>query len=110
MLPRLFFGPRLPSRLLSAIPAFFLLPFLALALRAHSCVWRPVCGMATVLILVGVAIAGCGGNSTMIVPPGNNGTPPGSYVVTVYAFTQSNSSDGTNGNADASVAIPLTVN
>jgi beta-glucanase (GH16 family) len=110
MLPRLFFGPRLPSRLLSAIPAFFLLPFLALALRAHSCVWRRVCGMATALILVGVAIAGCGGNSTIIVPPGNNGTPPGSYVVTVYAFTQSNSSDGTNANADASVAIPLTVN
>lgn len=38
------------------------------------------------------------------------GTTPGSYTVTVYAFTQSNTSNGSNSNADASVAIPLTVN
>jgi len=38
------------------------------------------------------------------------GTPPGSYTVTVYAFTESNTSDGANAKADASAAIPLTVN
>jgi beta-glucanase (GH16 family) len=110
MLPRFFFGPRLRSRLLTRIAAFLLLPFFALALRPRSRVWRQVCGMATALVLVGVATAGCGGNSITPIPPNNNGTPPGLYVVTVYAFTQSNSSDGTNANADANVAIPLTVN
>jgi len=43
-------------------------------------------------------------------PPPNTGTTPGSYTVTVYAFTESNTSDGTNSTADANVAIPLTVN
>jgi hypothetical protein len=37
------------------------------------------------------------------------GTPAGSYTVTIYAFTESNSSNGANSNADASVVIPLTV-
>lgn len=37
------------------------------------------------------------------------GTPAGSYTVNVYAFTESNSSNGANSNADASVVIPLTV-
>jgi hypothetical protein len=55
-------------------------------------------------------IAGCGGTTSVTTPPPNTGTPPGSYTVTVYAFTESNASDGSNGNADASVAIPLTVN
>jgi hypothetical protein len=43
-------------------------------------------------------------------PPPPNGTTPGSYTVTVYAFTESNVSDGTNGHADANVPITLTVN
>ncbi len=110
MLPRFFFRPRLPSRSLIPIAAFLLPVFLALALRAQSRVWRQLCGMAAVLILAGVAVVGCGGNSVTTIPPANNGTPPGSYVVTVYVFTESNTSDGTNVNADASVAIPLTVN
>jgi len=38
------------------------------------------------------------------------GTTPGSYTVTVYAFTESNVSNGANSNADAHVDIPLTVN
>jgi beta-glucanase (GH16 family) len=110
MLPPFFFGPWLPSRLLTTIAAFLLLLFLALALRTQSRVWRHVCATAAVLILVGIAIAGCGGNSVTPILPGNNGTPPGSYVVTVYAFTETNTSDGTNANANANVAIPLTVN
>jgi beta-glucanase (GH16 family) len=38
------------------------------------------------------------------------GTTPGSYTVTVYAFTESNVGNGSNSTADANVAIPLTVN
>src|ERR1700730_3727798 len=109
MLPWFFFGPWLPSWQHSTIAVFFLLLFLALTWCTQSRARRQVYGMATVLVLVGVATAGCGGNSTSI-PPSNNGTPPGSYMVTVYAFTQSNPSDVTNAHADASVAIPLTVN
>jgi hypothetical protein len=62
------------------------------------------------LTVLNVAIAGCGGNSSTTISPSNNGTPPGPYVVSVYAFTETNTSDGTNAHADASVAIPLTVN
>jgi hypothetical protein len=52
----------------------------------------------------------CGGGSGSGTPPGNNGTPPGSYTVTVYAFTESNVGNGSNSTADASVPITLTVN
>ena len=44
-----------------------------------------------------------GGSSSAI------GTTPGDYTVTVFAFTESNMSDGATSNADASVEIPLTV-
>jgi hypothetical protein len=69
------------------------------------------CALAAGLFLTG-AMAGCGGgnNTTTTPPPSNNGTPAGSYSVTVYAFTESNVSDGSNAKADATVAIPLTVN
>jgi len=40
----------------------------------------------------------------------NSGTPPGAYTVTVYAFTESNSGNGSNSTADANVVIPVTVN
>jgi hypothetical protein len=57
-------------------------------------------------------MAGCGGGNytTTTPPPSNNGTPAGSYTLSVYAFTESNVSDGSNAKADATVAIPLTVN
>jgi beta-glucanase (GH16 family) len=111
MAPRFFFGPRAPSRPLIASAAFLLLLFLGFVLRAQRRAWRQVRGTAAVLILVGAAIAGCGGNSVTTTPsPGTNGTPPGSYTVTVFAFTESNNSDGTNANADAHIDIPLTVN
>jgi beta-glucanase (GH16 family) len=38
------------------------------------------------------------------------GTPSGNYNVTVYAFTESNVGNGSNGTADANVVIPVTVN
>ena len=110
MMPRIFFGPKGPSRPLIASVTFFPLLFLAFVLRAQSRAWRQLCGGAAAFILVAVVIAGCGGNSVTTTPPGNNGTPPGSYTVTVYAFTESNASDGSNANADAHVNIPLTVN
>lgn len=109
MSPRFFFGPRAPSWPLSTSVAFLLL-FLGFVLRAQRRAWRHFRGTAAVLILVGAAIAGCGGNSVTTTPPSNNGTTPGSYTVTVYAFTESNNSDGSNANADAHVDIPLTVN
>ena len=82
-----------------------------LAPRMRSRTWRLAFGMAVVLILAASAIVACGGgNSITTMPPSNTGTPPGSYTITVSAFTQSNTSDGTNAHADASVAIRLTVN
>jgi hypothetical protein len=56
------------------------------------------------------AVAGCGGDSSGTVTTSSSGTTPGAYTVHVYAFTETNSSDGTNAHADAQVAIPLTVN
>jgi hypothetical protein len=91
--------------------ALLLLLLLKIALRPQNRVKRQLCGVAAVLILVAAAIAGCGGNSvTTTPPPVNNGTPPGSYLVTTYAYTESNTGDGTSATADANVAIPLTVN
>jgi len=111
LLPPFLFDPQWQFRLpVVIIAAILLMWFLALALRTQSRVWRPACCTAALLILVSVAFAGCGTNSVTTVPPVNNGTPPGSYTVTVYAFTESNASDGTNANADAHVDIPLTVN
>jgi beta-glucanase (GH16 family) len=71
---------------------------------ARRCVWRFAAGCA----VLAATIAGCGGGST--VTPPSDGTTPGVYVVHVYAFTETNSSDGTNAHADAQVTIPLTVN
>ena len=70
------------------------------------------CALIAGLVLTGAATWSCGGSSASnqgpIVPSG--GTTPGSYTVTVYAFTESNSGSGANGTADTNVVIPLTVN
>ena len=111
ILPPFFFNPRVRIWMPITIAGLLALLILALALRAQGRVRRQLCGIATVLILAGVvAIAGCGGGNSVTPPPPNNGTPPGSYTVIVYAFAESNTSDGTNAHADASVAILLTVN
>jgi hypothetical protein len=93
-----------------AMAAMLAFAILALAVRWRGHGLRPAYAMAALLMLVGFTMAGCGGGSGGITPPPNNGTPPGSYTVTVYAFIESNASDGTNAHADASVAVPLTVN
>jgi hypothetical protein len=59
------------------------------------------------LVLAATLIIGCGAVSG---GAGNTGTTPGSYRVTVYAFTESNLSNGANSSADARANISLTVN
>ena len=82
------------------------LVFATLARRMWSRAWY-YRALVAELILAAIVIAGCGSSGSS---PPNNGTTPGSYTVTVYAFTESNTGDGSNANADASVAISLMVN
>jgi beta-glucanase (GH16 family) len=111
VLPPYWFDPKPWLLLPMAFAATLLLAILSLAQRLRSRAWRPAYAMLALLILAGITIAACGGGSSMTPPPPPiNGTTPGAYTVTVYAFTESNASDGTNANADAKVAIPLTVN
>ncbi len=112
VIPSTYFSdPRLRNGLQAAIGAFFLLSILLTARRTqheaplHSFVLL----LGLTLSVAATSSCGSAGGGTQITPP-NNGTPPGSYSVTVYAFTESNTSNGANGNADATVAIPLTVN
>jgi beta-glucanase (GH16 family) len=93
----------------NAIADLLLLALIALALGIRCRARRFDFTLIAGLILFGTLIASCGGGAATS-PPGNNGTPPGTYTVTVYAFTESNTSNGSNANADASVSIPLTVN
>jgi hypothetical protein len=61
------------------------------------------------LMLALVMHPGCGGGGSSAGGGGgggSNGTPPGTYSVTVNAYTVSNST----GNPDSAVTIPLTVN
>ncbi|MCU1305068.1 MAG: hypothetical protein JWQ87_5352 [Candidatus Sulfotelmatobacter sp.] len=81
--------------------------------RKRSRAWLCDCTLIAALILMGAGTPSCGGgggSTPVVTPTGNNGTTPGTYSVTAYAFTESNTSNGSNSNADASVAIPLTVN
>jgi len=94
------------------IGAFFLLSVLLSARRVRRVAPTYPGVLLAGLILIGAATPSCGGGEggTQITPPPNNGTPPGSYTVTVYAFTESNTGNGANSSADSNVAIPLTVN
>ena len=114
LVPPFLFGPqrifRFPVFIIAAVLLFVVA---ALALRLRRRVWSPAYATAALLIVAAMTIVSCGGGGSSMTPPPppvNNGTPPGSYTVTVYAFTESNVSDGTNANADASVGIPVTVN
>jgi beta-glucanase (GH16 family) len=111
VVPPLFFKPKLRIWLPIAIMGLLVLTLMMLTRRMQTPAWRHSCALFAGLILVGAAIAGCGGGSSSVTPPPtNNGTPPGAYTVTVYAFTESNSSNGATASADANVSIPLTVN
>jgi beta-glucanase (GH16 family) len=111
VLPPIFFNPKMRLWLPIVIVELLVSMVVALARRTRSRALLCGCTVFAGLIFAGAVIAGCGATSSVTIPPPpNTGTPPGSYAVTVYAFTESNASDGSNGNADASVAIPLTVN
>lgn len=111
VIPPYYGHPGLLNGLPAAIGAFFVLSILLTARRTRRVVplHSFVLFFGLMLNVAATSSCGSGGGGTQITPP-NNGTPPGNYTVTVYAFTESNTSNGANSNADASVAIPLTVN
>jgi len=111
MLAPFFLNPEVRRWLPVATAGLLLLTIVALFTRVRIRAWRYAVLLVAGLMVTGAVIAGCGGgSSTVIPPPNNNGTPPGAYAVTVYAFTESNTSDGSNGNADANLSISLMVN
>ena len=106
--------PRKPARgqnqVAAAISAALAMLFYLLKRRNGEGARLYAWGFAAGFALLVAAIAGCGGDSGGTVIAASDGTPPGVYAVHVYAFTETNTSDGTNAHADAQVAIPLTVN
>ena len=108
-----FFHPGSRIWLPIAITGFLASFILAHSRRRQRQAWLYDCILIAGLFLMGAGTPSCGGgggSSTPVSPTSNNGTAPGSYSVTVYAFTDSNTSNGSNSSADASVAIPLMVN
>lgn len=106
VVPRLRYYPRVSSRLAVAILGISLPVVMALVIRNRRRAWHCVCGLAAAgVILAMVVIAGCGGG-TSAPPPPSGGTAPGSYNITVNAYTESN----VTGNPDATAQITLTVN
>ncbi|SRR6266478_953730 len=110
ILPPLFFTPENRIWLPVVIAALLALLGMRLARSTPRRAWHYGVALVAACMVAGILIAGCNGGSSTTTTPPPNGTPPGSYTVTVYAFTESNISDGSNANADANVAIPLTVN
>jgi len=103
--------PQMRTLLPIAVAGFLLSIVVIPGGRVRSRTSLITCALAAGLLLTGGMAACGGGNSTTTTPPpSNNGTPAGSYTVGVYAFTESNVSDGSSAKADATVAIPLTVN
>jgi beta-glucanase (GH16 family) len=107
---RLFLKSELPSLLFAAMATFFLLVIGLASGRFRLGSLSTLTLLAGLIVTTATPSCGGGGGNTQVPPPSNNGTPPGSYGVSLYAFTESNTSTGANSNADASVAIPLTVN
>ena len=110
--PPFFFSPKMRVWLPTTILGFLVSVVVAPVPRRRRLNLLYACALIAGLILTGAATWSCGGGSggTQITPPNNNGTTPGNYTVTVYAFTESNVGNGSNSTADASVPIPLTVN
>jgi beta-glucanase (GH16 family) len=93
-----------------AFTGLLLSTVVASARRSRRRAYLYSCTLAIGLLLTMAASCGGGSSNTQVTPPSNNGTAPGSYTVSVYAFTESNVSNGANSKADATVSIPLTVN
>jgi beta-glucanase (GH16 family) len=66
--------------------------------------WASTAGVGFFLLLI--LLLGCSGGGSTTVPPVSGGTTPGSYTVTINAYTVS----GNGTNPDATASIPLTVN
>ena len=97
---------RIPGGGWSLVPGIVLSLFLLLTMRMRAKTLRPASALGMTLLLLAAILLGCGGGNSTMPPPPGNGTPPGSYSVTVNAYTVSG-----NGTApDATVNIPLTVN
>jgi beta-glucanase (GH16 family) len=88
------------SRLILALYVALLLA------RLRSRILRPASAWASSLLVFGAILLGCGGGNSSAQPPPDRGTPPGTYSLTVNAYSLSG--DGTA--PDATVNIPLTVN
>lgn len=109
-----FFNPKMRVWLPITMVGFFVSVVVAPVGRRRSRNVLYVCSLVAGLILMGAATWSCGGgggggSGTPITSPNNNGTTPGNYTVTVYAFTESNVGNGSNSSADTNAAIPLAV-
>jgi len=96
-----FYGPMKSA----AIAAAMVILLMVLA-RMWRTLRRPRFAVGTLLLLLGGVFVGCGGGMSTLPPPPGNGTPPGSYTITVNAYTIAG-----NGTApDATASVLLTVN
>lgn len=89
----------------AALGLFVLLPFWAV-LRTSLRRMRWASAGVLGILLLAVVLLGCSGGATAPQPQPGGGTTPGSYTITVNAYTVS----GSGTNPDASVNVPLTVN
>ena len=103
--PPLFFNSKIRFWLPIAVLGILLSTFVAVVMRRGRPALLPGYAL-TGFILATALIVSCGGGGGYTPPLSSRGTTPGSYQVTVSAFTESN----TSGNADAAVQIALTVN
>jgi hypothetical protein len=101
----LLFDPRIRFWLSIGVLVSLLSTFVALVMRSGRPILLPAYALIG-FILVMALMLGCGSGGGYTPPLSSGGTTPGSYQVTVSAFTESN----TSGNADATAQFPLTVN
>ncbi len=87
-----------------AVAAVLGMVLLGFAAKWRSRWMRPTFVLGAVLLLSGGLLLSCSGSTPTVPPP--TGTMPGSYTVTVSAYTLT----GNGTQPDATVSIPLTVN
>lgn len=88
-----------------AVVALVAAVLMGFAAKWRDRAWRPANILGGMLLLCGGLLLGCSGGSTPTPTPGR-GTTPGSYNVTVNAYTVT----GNGTTPEATVSIPLTVN
>ncbi len=89
-----------------AVVALVAIVLLGFAANWRARAWRPAYVLGGMLLLCGGLLLACSGGSRQTPPPPSGGTTPGSYSVTVNAYTLT----GNGTTPDATVSIPLTVN